>query len=310
MMCKNIWKEELIRCFGGWRFPCAVMLTVILYLCITMRYLAGNRVDILYCYRLVADNDLLLISYAFCSWVYAGVYCDEKRNRYDRHCLLRVPAGKLVRIRMCVCIFSGMMVKSIGIWGYLIVMRWNYPLLDVNGSGIREFGNAGWGFSELIVQNKMLLYFFIEILMAGCLAGLLCGMAFCFSLFLQEKEAAKKNLVMPVLLEVNVAEEDTKFGLKVDEVLPLLEEISSFSHIQVKGLMTIAPFVENPEENRKVFRTLKKLSVDIGAKNINNVTMSVLSMGMTGDYQVAIEEGSTMVRVGTGIFGERNYATM
>ena len=125
-----------------------------------------------------------------------------------------------------------------------------------------------------------------------------------------EQEAAKKDLVMPVLLEVNVAEEDTKFGLKVDEVLPLLEEISSFSHIQVKGLMTIAPFVENPEENRKVFRTLKKLSVDIGAKNINNVTMSVLSMGMTGDYQVAIEEGSTMVRVGTGIFGERNYATM
>ena len=125
-----------------------------------------------------------------------------------------------------------------------------------------------------------------------------------------EQEAAKKNLVMPVLLEVNVAEEDTKFGLKVDEVLPLLEEISNFPHIQVKGLMTIAPFVENPEENRKVFRTLKKLSVDIGAKNINNVTMSVLSMGMTGDYQVAIEEGSTMVRVGTGIFGERNYATM
>ena len=125
-----------------------------------------------------------------------------------------------------------------------------------------------------------------------------------------EQEAAKKNLVMPVLLEVNVAEEDTKFGLKVDEVLPLLEEISNFPHIQVKGLMTIAPFVENPEENRKVFRTLKKLSVDIGAKNINNVTMSVLSMGMTGDYQVAIEEGSTMVRVGTGIFGERNYATL
>ena len=122
-----------------------------------------------------------------------------------------------------------------------------------------------------------------------------------------EQEAAKKELVMPILLEVNVAEEDTKFGLKVEEVLPLLEQISSFSHIQVKGLMTIAPFVENPEENREVFRTLKKLSVDISAKNINNVTMSVLSMGMTGDYEVAIEEGATMVRVGTGIFGERNY---
>ena len=124
-----------------------------------------------------------------------------------------------------------------------------------------------------------------------------------------EQEAAKKDLVMPILLEVNVAEEDTKFGLKVEEVLPLLEQISSFSHIQVKGLMTIAPFVENPEENREVFRTLKKLSVDISAKNINNVTMSVLSMGMTGDYQVAVQEGSTMVRVGTGIFGERNYTT-
>lgn len=123
-----------------------------------------------------------------------------------------------------------------------------------------------------------------------------------------EQEAAKKDLVMPILLEVNVAEEDTKFGLKVEEVLPLLEQISSFSHIQVKGLMTIAPFVENPEENREVFRTLKKLSVDISAKNINNVTMSVLSMGMTGDYMVAVQEGATMVRVGTGIFGARNYA--
>ena len=124
-----------------------------------------------------------------------------------------------------------------------------------------------------------------------------------------EQEAAKKDIVMPVLLEVNVAEEESKFGVKVDEVLPLLQEISEFSHIQVKGLMTIAPFVENPEENREVFRTLKKLSVDISAKNINNVTMSVLSMGMTGDYEVAVQEGSTMVRVGTGIFGERDYTT-
>ena len=123
-----------------------------------------------------------------------------------------------------------------------------------------------------------------------------------------EQEAAKKDIVMPVLLEVNVAEEESKFGLKIPEVLPLLEEISTFSHIKVMGLMTIAPFVENPEENREVFRTLKKLSVDISAKNINNVNMSVLSMGMTGDYQIAVQEGSTMVRVGTGIFGERNYA--
>ena len=123
-----------------------------------------------------------------------------------------------------------------------------------------------------------------------------------------EQEAAKKDLIMPVLLEVNVAEEESKFGLKVNEVLPLLQELSTFSHIKVMGLMTIAPFVENPEENREVFRTLKKLSVDISAKNINNVRMAILSMGMTGDYEVAVEEGATLVRVGTGVFGERDYS--
>lgn len=123
-----------------------------------------------------------------------------------------------------------------------------------------------------------------------------------------EQEAAKKNLCMPVLVEVNVAEEDSKFGLSLSETLPFVEEISKFPHLKVMGLMTIAPFVENPEENREIFKKLKKLSVDIAEKNINNITMNVLSMGMTGDYQVAIEEGATMVRVGTGIFGERNYS--
>lgn len=123
-----------------------------------------------------------------------------------------------------------------------------------------------------------------------------------------ETEAAKKNVTVSVLLEVNVAEEESKFGLKMDEVLPLVQQISELPHVQVKGLMTIAPFVSNPEDNREIFRKLKKLSVDIEAKNINNTTMSVLSMGMTGDYMVAVQEGATMVRVGTGIFGERNYS--
>ena len=123
-----------------------------------------------------------------------------------------------------------------------------------------------------------------------------------------EKEAAKKAVIVPILIEVNVAQEESKFGLKPEEVLPLIEQISDFSHIQIKGLMTIAPYVDNAEENREIFRELKKLSVDIAAKNINNVTMSVLSMGMTGDYMVAVQEGATMVRVGTGIFGARNYA--
>lgn len=122
-----------------------------------------------------------------------------------------------------------------------------------------------------------------------------------------EQEAAKHNVCVPVLLEVNVAQEESKFGLKMDEVLPLIETIADFPHIKVQGLMTIAPYVENAEDNRDFFRQLKKLSVDIEAKDINNVSMSVLSMGMTGDYQVAVQEGATMVRVGTGIFGERNY---
>ena len=122
-----------------------------------------------------------------------------------------------------------------------------------------------------------------------------------------QKEAAKKQVIAEVLVEVNVAEEESKFGLQTSEVLPFLEEIASYANIHVNGLMTIAPFVENPEENRKYFRTLKQLSLDIISKNIDNINMNVLSMGMTNDYKVAIEEGATMVRVGTAIFGARNY---
>ncbi len=123
-----------------------------------------------------------------------------------------------------------------------------------------------------------------------------------------QKEAAKKNVICKLLLEVNVAREETKFGLMVDEVPELVMQIKDFPNIKVCGLMTIAPFVENPEENRVHFRTLRHLLLDINSKNIDNVNMNVLSMGMTNDFQVAIEEGSTMIRVGTGIFGERNYS--
>lgn len=122
-----------------------------------------------------------------------------------------------------------------------------------------------------------------------------------------EKEAAKHDRIIDVLVEVNVAGEDSKFGLAPSEVPAFIEEIAKFPHIRVKGLMTIAPFVENPEENRPIFKVLRELSVDITKKNIDNVIMNVLSMGMTNDYQVAVEEGATMVRVGTGIFGERDY---
>ena len=121
------------------------------------------------------------------------------------------------------------------------------------------------------------------------------------------QEAVKQDRIVPVLIEVNVAQEESKFGVTTEETIALIEAAAKLPHISIRGLMTIAPFVEDPEENRPIFRKLKQLSVDIAAKNINNVTMSVLSMGMTNDYEVAIEEGATMVRVGTGIFGERDY---
>lgn len=120
-----------------------------------------------------------------------------------------------------------------------------------------------------------------------------------------ETEAAKKDMVADILLEVNVAKEESKFGMMPEEVPEMVEQISLLPHLQIEGLMTIAPFVDDPEKNRPVFQKLYQLSVDIKKKNIDNVNMSVLSMGMTGDYQVAVEEGATMIRVGTGIFGAR-----
>ncbi len=122
-----------------------------------------------------------------------------------------------------------------------------------------------------------------------------------------EREAAKKERIVDILVEVNVAEEESKFGIRINEALPFIRQIAVYPHIHVCGLMTIAPFVENPEENRPIFKNLHKLSVDIAQKNIDNVKVNILSMGMTNDYEVAIEEGATMVRVGTGIFGARDY---
>ena len=123
-----------------------------------------------------------------------------------------------------------------------------------------------------------------------------------------EKEAEKHGRTVDILLEVNVAREMSKFGLNLEEVLPFYEKTVKYPHICVRGLMTIAPFVENPENNRSIFADLHKLYVDIKEKNIDNGTVSILSMGMTNDYEVAIEEGATMVRIGTGIFGARDYS--
>lgn len=121
------------------------------------------------------------------------------------------------------------------------------------------------------------------------------------------KEAVKQNTTVNILIEVNVAKEDTKFGAMAEDTVSLVEKIALLPGICVKGLMTIAPYVENPQENRQYFVKLRQLAVDIKSKNIDNVHMDILSMGMTGDYMVAIEEGATYVRVGTGIFGERQY---
>lgn len=122
-----------------------------------------------------------------------------------------------------------------------------------------------------------------------------------------EKQAAKHDLVMDVLCEVNIAGEDSKFGLSPEEAPDFVKSIAAFPHIRVRGLMTIAPYTDDPETNRPYFKALKKMLDDINAENIEGLHLDTLSMGMTGDYEVAIEEGATFVRVGTGIFGERNY---
>ena len=121
------------------------------------------------------------------------------------------------------------------------------------------------------------------------------------------KEAGKKNVCVNILVEVNVANEETKFGTTCEDAKQLVQDIAKLPNICVKGLMTIAPFVENAEKNRPIFSKLKKISVDIMDENIDNITMENLSMGMTGDYEVAVSEGATCVRVGTGIFGARQY---
>lgn len=121
------------------------------------------------------------------------------------------------------------------------------------------------------------------------------------------REALKRKISVSILIEVNIADEETKYGVKIEEAEAIITEISKLPAISIKGLMTVAPYVENSEENRQHFVKLRQLSVDIMNKNIDNVSMDILSMGMTGDYQVAVEEGASYVRVGTGIFGERDY---
>ncbi len=118
--------------------------------------------------------------------------------------------------------------------------------------------------------------------------------------------SVKHQVTTDILVEVNIAQEESKFGIRKEETIDLVEQISKLPNIKIQGLMTIAPFVEDPEDNRQYFKDIKKLSVDINQKNIDNVSMNILSMGMTVDYTVDIEEGDTLVLFATGIFGARN----
>ena len=120
-------------------------------------------------------------------------------------------------------------------------------------------------------------------------------------------QAKKRGIVIPVLIEVNVGEENSKFGVYVEDTIDLVRQAAELDGVSIKGLMTIAPYVVDPEENRPLFHKIRDLALDIRSENIHNVSMDILSMGMTNDYEVAVEEGATIIRVGTGIFGERQY---
>ena len=122
------------------------------------------------------------------------------------------------------------------------------------------------------------------------------------------ERSIKLGVVTEIMAEVNIAGEESKFGFTRDEVFDFAEKVSTMEGVKLVGLMTSAPSADDPEENRQYFREMKSLSVDINEKNINNINITELSMGMTNDYIVAVEEGATHVRVGTAIFGARNYS--
>ena len=123
-----------------------------------------------------------------------------------------------------------------------------------------------------------------------------------------DKRASKIGRVIDCLVQVNISGEESKHGMSREEVEPFVRLVAEkYPNIKIKGLMTMAPFDAERDEIRKVFRDLKELSDEINNMNIGNVEMRELSMGMTNDFEIAVEEGATMVRVGTAIFGKRNY---
>lgn len=122
-----------------------------------------------------------------------------------------------------------------------------------------------------------------------------------------ERQWAKLDAACDVLIQVNIAGEATKSGTTAEELLSLVREVAALPHLRVRGLMTMPPFFDDPEGARPYFRELKRLAGVVAAENIPSVTMDELSMGMSGDFEAAIEEGATLVRIGTSLFGEREY---
>ena len=191
----------------------------------------------------------------------------------------------------------------------------NEMLMEAYDSGIREFGenyvqelsdkietlpdDINWHMIGHLQRNKV-KYIVGKVAMIHSVDSLRLAEAI-------DNESSKKGVKTDILVEVNVANEENKFGVTLEEAEDFIRQLSHFDNIVVRGLMTSAPLVDNPKKNRVFFRQLRQLLVDINAKNIDNIHMDVLSMGMTNDYNIAIEEGATHVRVGTAIFGARNY---
>lgn len=207
-MKKTIWTEECYRCFSNRRFWGAVIFTVVLYWLIAEVGIPGKGMDGLYYYRLVTGHDMLILSFSFCAWVHGGAYCDEHKHGYDQFILLRVPIRRFVIIRMFTCILSGGAVKILGAWGFLIIMRIKGPWLDSTGISKQEFSGTGWGMSELVSNNHMILYFILDTFLAGCLAGIFAAIAYYFSLYIQEKTII---LVFPILLYYFITYYGTSF---------------------------------------------------------------------------------------------------
>ncbi len=165
---------------------------------------------------------------------------------------------------------------------------------------IQEIGNkASWHFIGHIQKNKVKhiipLFDIIETVDSVALAEII------------DFQAEKHGKVMPVLIEVNCAEEPQKAGVMPRDVRELIERISGLKHIRVQGLMTMGPFLDDPEGLRPYFRNTRALFEQLGSEKIENMEMKHLSMGMSDSYLIAVQEGATMVRIGTRIFGERIY---